>query len=144
MSYVSIYVHCVWGTKKRYPFLKGQTLSVVVDHIVENATMKGIVIKKINGHDEHIHCLISLKADQSILQVMQLIKGEASFWINKNNVTTSKFEWADEYYAVSVSESQVSNVKAYINNQQIHHQKVTWEDEYQKFIKYYGFEVIKG
>jgi REP element-mobilizing transposase RayT len=69
---------------------------------------------------------------------MQLIKGESSFWINKNRITSTKFEWADEYFAVSVSESHVKRVRGYINNQEIHHRKMTWEEEYTKFIEKYN------
>ena len=54
--------------------------------------------------------------DQTIQKTMQLIKGESSFWINKNCLTKEKFEWQDEYFAVSVSESIIDNVRDYIKN----------------------------
>jgi len=75
---------------------------------------------------------------------MQLIKGESSFWINKNKVTKHYFEWADEYFAVSVSESHINRVREYIKNQEEHHRKKTWEEEYNEFIEKYGFTKIKG
>ena len=74
-------------------------------------------IEMVNGYSDHCHCLISLSSDQNIEKVVQLIKGESSFWINKNNLTKEKFRWQDEYFAVSVSESMVENVKNYIKNQ---------------------------
>jgi len=67
--------------------------------------------------------LVSLGLDQTIQKVMQLIKGEASFWINKNKLSNEKFEWQDEYFAVSVSESMVDRVRDYIKNQEEHHSK---------------------
>ena len=70
---------------------------------------------------------------------MNLIKGESSFWINKNNLVKSKFEWADKYFAISVSESMVNKVRDYIKNQEEHHKKVTWTQEYETFIKKYNF-----
>jgi len=105
MSYVRIWLHCVWGTKNRTPFINRNNKKTIVDHIRENAQKKEIYIDFINGHKEHIHCTISLKKNQCISNVMQLIKGESSFWINKNDVTNTKFEWVDEYFAVSISES---------------------------------------
>lgn len=74
---------------------------------------------------------------------MQLIKGESSFWINKNNLVQGKFEWADEYFAVSVGESQINVIREYIRKQEEHHQKKTWEEEYNEFMENYGFRIIK-
>jgi putative transposase len=61
-----------------------------------------------------------------------LIKGESAFWANKNNLLKTKFEWADEYYAASVSDSSVEKVRKYIYNQEEHHRKVSFEEEYKK------------
>lgn len=143
MSYVRNWLHCVWGTKDRIPLIASSKKSEILNHIIENAKSKGIFIKIINGHKEHIHCLLSLNPDQSLAKVIQLIKGESSFWINKNKLCKTKFEWASEYFAVSVvSESQVEKVKAYIFNQEEHHKKKSWEEEYNEFMKSYNFERI--
>jgi putative transposase len=77
---------------------------------------------------------------------MQLIKGECPFWINKEKLTKSKFEWANEYFAVSVSESILDRVRAYIDNQEEHHKKITFEQEYEDFIRKYklGTNVFQG
>jgi REP element-mobilizing transposase RayT len=75
---------------------------------------------------------------------MQLIKGEASYWINKNPTSQRRFEWADEYFAVSVSESQIDSVRDYIKNQEEHHRKKTWEQEYSEFMEKYNFEKLRG
>jgi REP element-mobilizing transposase RayT len=85
-----------------------------------------------------------LGTDQTIQKVMQLIKGESSFWINKNKLTIDKFEWQDEYFAVSVSESMVDKVRDYIKNQEEHHRKKTFQEEYDEFISKYGFEKFEG
>ena len=71
---------------------------------------------------------------------MQLIKGESSFWINKNELTKNKFQWQDEYFAVSVSESIIDKVRDYIKNQETHHAKKTFEEEYDEFILKFGFK----
>ena len=91
-----------------------------------------------------MHCLISLGKDQTIAKVSQLIKGESSFWINQNHLTTEKFSWQDDYFAVSVSESQVPTVENYIKNQEKHHAKKSFEDEVNEFMTRFGWELIKG
>ena len=76
--------------KKIEPILNTQELRQKVwKHISENAKEKGIFIDFISGYSEHCHCLISLGIDQTMSKIMQLIKGESSFWINKNRLTVS-------------------------------------------------------
>lgn len=113
-------------------------------HIKDNGKKKGIFIDFINGYTDHCHCLISLGADQTIEKVMQLIKSESSFWINKEGLTKQKFEWQDEYFAVSVSESVIDKVREYIKNQEEHHKHKTFQQEYDEFISKYGFQKFDG
>lgn len=127
-------IHAVWGTKNRAPFLTKEIKEKVIKHIRQNAKTKGIYIDRLNGHTEHLHALIGLNANMSISKVMQLIKGESAYWINKVKLTKSKFEWADEYYAASVSESIVPKVRAYIDRQEEHHKKKTFQEECDKYI----------
>ena len=134
-------VHAVWGTKNREPFLTKEIRGTLIDHIKQNAKSKQIFIDRLNGYSEHLHCLLGLSADMSIAKAMQLIKGESAFWMNKEKMTKSKFEWADEYFAVSVSESMLDRVRAYIDGQEEHHKKTTFQQEYDDFIKRYDFEV---
>lgn len=140
MAFVKIMVHVVWGTKNRAPLLTQNIRSKVIDHIKANARVKEIYIDRLNGYTEHLHCLLGLNADISISKTIQLLKGESAYWINKENITASRFEWADEYFAVSVSESMLGKVRAYIDNQEEHHQKVTFTQECDEFIKKYDFD----
>ena len=104
-------------------------------HIKDNSVGKGIFIEMINGYQEHCHCLISPGIDQSISKIMQLLKGESSYWINKNKLCRDKFEWQEEYFATSVSESLVPKVREYIKNQEDHHQTKTFSEEYDRLLK---------
>jgi len=142
MSYVRIWVHLVFATKNREPFLKKEIRRDVKKHIIENCKIQGIFLQAVNGYTDHLHCLISLGKDQSIAKVSQLIKGESSFWINQSNLMPDKFAWQDDYFAVSVSESQVKSVTIYIKNQEKHHQKKSFEDEVNEFQEKYGWELI--
>jgi REP element-mobilizing transposase RayT len=144
MPYVKNWLHCVWGTKNKAKFLLGDTKLIVINHIRENARVKGIYIDFLNGYHDHLHFLLSLKHDQSLSKVMQLIKGESSFWMNRNSPLSFKFEWADEYFGVSISESHIQRVREYIKNQESHHRIKTWQEEYDELYEKYGFDVFQG
>lgn len=141
MPFIKVYIHFVWSTKNRLPLLTTKEIRQKVwNHIKENAKEKKIHIDFINGYSDHCHCLISLGSNQTIEKVMQLIKGESSFWINKQNLMLNKFEWQDEYFAVSISESMLDRVRNYIKNQEQHHSNKTFHEEYDEFITKYGFQ----
>ena len=142
MSFVKVMIHAVWGTKSHYPFLTKEVKQMVISHIKDNAHKKQIFIDRLNGHTEHLHCLFGLNADISIAKTLQLIKGESAYWINKQKLTKSNFEWADEYFAVSVSESLLDKVRAYIDGQEEHHKKVTFTQECDEFLKKYKLIIM--
>lgn len=140
MPFVKVYMHTVWCTKNRVPYLSSEDLRQTMwDHIKMNALEKDIHVDYVNGYSEHCHCLISLKADQAISKVMQLIKGESAFWFNKQKFINKKFQWQDEYYAVGVSESMIEKTRQYIMNQEEHHKKKSFKDELEELMKLYGF-----
>ncbi len=143
MPFLKIWVHAVWTTKKRKPLLRQEHRQAIFDHMYENALDKDILIDRLGGHVDHIHCLFRLKNDQTISKVMQLLKGEAAYWANKNLQLKEKLQWQSEYYAVSVSESGVQNVRKYIEGQEEHHAKSSFLEEYDSFIQEYGFNVFQ-
>ena len=143
MSYVKIWVHLVFSTKNREPLLSKEIRNNVCKHIIVNCKEKNIFLQSINGYVEHIHCLIALGKDQTMAQIAHQIKGESSFWINKNLFLEQTFQWQDDYFAVSVSESQLDRVVAYIKNQDIHHANKSFADEVNEFNNKYGFRLIK-
>jgi len=139
MAYIKIWVHFVWTTKKRQPFMTTRIKKEMITHIKENAGRKNIFIDSIDGGKEHLHVLISLGAKQSVSEVAGLLKGESSHWINKEKMIKGKFGWQDEYFAISVSESVLPRVRKYIRNQGEHHRIKSFSEEYGEFIKKYGF-----
>src|SRR5688572_20592185 len=134
MPWAKVWIHFVWSTKNRQPLLSDEIRLKVFQHIRQNAGEKGIIVDFIGGYVDHVHCLVSLGTDQTIEKIIQLIKGESSFWINKNKLCKEKFEWQDEYFAVSVSESVVDKVREYIKKQEEHHRKQTFKDEFEIFL----------
>jgi putative transposase len=144
MSFLKIWVHVVWTTKLRKPLLTDAIRQEVFAHIKDHAARKGIYVDHINGYVDHVHCLISLGAEQSIALTVQLLKGESAFWVNKQQLLPEKFEWQHEYYAVSVSESGVRQVRQYIRNQEVHHQLKTFQEEHDAFVERFGFALVQS
>jgi REP element-mobilizing transposase RayT len=130
-------IHAVWGTKNKEKLISQEIRPILLSHIKENAKQKGIYIDTINSQAEHVHCLFGLNADMALSKALNLIKGESSFWANKQKLTRLKFEWADDYYSVSISESQLAKVRHYILTQDEHHRKCSFTEEYNEFLKSY-------
>ena len=139
MSFVKIWVHSVWGIKNRKKILVPELRMNICNHIRQNAKEKDFYVNEVNGHLNNLHCLMALKSDWSISKQMQMIKGESANWVNKSGILQGKLEWADEYFADSVSESNLDNVRNYIRNQEEHHRKISFEEEYAHFLKTVGF-----
>ena len=144
MSWVRVYMHMVFSTKNREPFLHSKELrKQVFQHIKKNAEEMGIWLDCVNGYQDHTHCLISLGKEQTISKVAQLIKGESSFWINQNKLTENKFVWQDDYWVVGVSESHLKSVRKYIHNQEEHHSKKTFTEEVYGMMEKYGWSFVE-
>ena len=143
MSWVRVWIHLVFSTKNGIPFLISPGIRMkVFNHISENAKEKGIWIEAVNGHKEHVHCLVSLGKEQSISKIAKLIKGESSFWINKEKMISQKFLWQDDFWVVGVSESHKGAVENYIKNQEDHHRKKSFDEEVNEFMQKYGWSHI--
>jgi hypothetical protein len=82
---------------------------------------------------------LSLNPDQAISYILQLIKGERSFWVNKNHLCSAPFQWQDEHFALAVSESNLGAVRNYIRNQEQHHQQKSFEQECRELLSKNGF-----
>ena len=137
-------IHVVWGTKYRETILVKDKREILFDHILKNARSKDIYIDTIGGYLDHVHCLISLGADQNIAKVVQLINGESSFWSNKEELIKPKLTWADDYFAVAIGISSIQKVRDYIHNQEEHHRKITFAEEYEKFTTSLGLNSAKA
>ncbi|MDM7920923.1 MAG: IS200/IS605 family transposase [Pyrinomonadaceae bacterium] len=130
MSYVRIWVHAVFTTRDRYPYCSSEIRKKLFPHIRDNCRAKDIFLDSINGWSEHVHILLSLGREQNIANVMRLIKGESAHWLNRQGFFKGKFYWQDDYFAISVSESQVGAVHGYIERQEEHHKAVPFDREF--------------
>ncbi len=141
MATVRIWIHLVWTTKKRIPYLIKEIRKVVFKHIKENAKKKRIHIDFINGYKDHVHALISMRSQNSISEIAHLLKGESSYWINKNQLIKYKFAWQDEFYAASVCYSEINTVRDYIKNQENHHRVISFDEEYRSLLRDIGLDL---
>jgi len=143
MSYVKIWIHAIWATRNREKALSRNIRSRVFEHIHQNALSKGIFMDCVGGHLDHVHCLFRIRNDQMLHEILQRLKGESSHWINKDCNYPGHFAWQKEYLAISVSESQVGRVRKYIQNQEEHHRRKTFGDEFAQLIMKHAIR-IKG
>lgn len=134
MPYLNVWIHAVWSTAYRLPLLTKNIRGRVFEHIKSNGYQKGIRIDRINGYLDHVHVLFILPGNLSIAKAIQLMKGESSYWINKNQLTREKFKWQDEYYAATVGEPDLFKVQEYIDGQELHHRNLTFSEEYAKLV----------
>ena len=144
MPFIKVWIHFIWSTKNREKLISKKLKPELLSHIKDNAKSKEIYIDTIECVSDHIHILVSMKGEQSTSKISMLIKGESSFWVNRSDLSNTKFEWQDEFIAVSVSESVLPKVREYIKNQEEHHKLKTFAEEYDEFIKKYGFEKFSG
>jgi len=142
MPYIKIWIHLIFATKNREKIISKDLKPKLLVHIKENSIKKEIYIDFMNCIEDHIHILISLGSSQSISKIAQLIKGESSHWVNENKLIERKFEWQDDYIAVSVSESVINKVRDYIKNQEEHHRVESFKEEYDEFMEKYKFKIM--
>lgn len=135
MPFIDVWIHAVWSTYNRRPLLVSDIRKSVFSHIKENAESKNIYVDRANGYHDHVHVIFSLPGDSSISKVVQLLKGESSYWINRQGISKQKFEWQSDYYAASVSEPHLRTLQSYVDRQEEHHATVTFMEEYTKLIQ---------
>jgi len=137
-SYNKIWIHTIWATKERQPFIQQRIESKIYDHMREQLIGSGCPVRIINGMPDHVHCLFLLNPQKSIAEVIKQVKGSTSHYVNEQNIIPKKFAWQTGYAAYSVSESVVEKVFEYIRNQKQHHSRKSFQQEFDEFIKIYG------
>jgi len=133
-TYTQLYIQCIFAPKFRAAMLQPQwdeRLRMYISTVVKTNGHKMIAI---NNMPDHLHLFVGLNPTQSISEMMRIIKGDSSEWINKEKLTTRKFQWQEGYGAFSYSRSHIGAVAAYVMNQQEHHRKITFLDEYKKML----------
>jgi REP element-mobilizing transposase RayT len=141
---VSSYHHCVFSTKERQPLISPalrQRLWPFLGGIARQNKMKAI---EIGGLEDHVHVLLSLPSTVCIAKALQLIKGGSSKWVHETFPEHRLFGWQEQYGAFSVSVSQRDKIIEYIKNQQEHHRKMTFQEEFLALLKTHHIEYDEG
>jgi putative transposase len=134
-TYHQIYLQAIFATKYRNAVIDKEwksTLYGVIGNLINETSCKTIIV---NGVEDHVHCFLGLKPVVSISELMKTVKAKSSKYINDHKLTAERFEWQEGYGVFSYSQSSVDKVYKYIQNQEAHHKKQTFRDEYLAFLK---------
>ncbi len=139
-SLSQVYVHLIFSTKDREPWLSARVQDRLFAYFAAALNHQDSPAIKVGGHVEHVHLLYRLSKNKIPSKVIGEIKARSSKWLKDEFEGMGGFAWQTGYGLFSVSSSQVVEVTEYIANQAEHHRKVTFKDEFRKFLKRYGVE----
>ena len=133
-TYASNYIHCIFSTNERQPLIAADRLPGLCNYFGGIAKGEGFTLIEAGGAADHVHLLFSLPAKVPLAQAVQKLKGGSSHWMGP------EFAWQEGYGAFSVSPSQVPVVRRYIRNQEMHHRKRNFEQEFLALLQHSGVE----
>ena len=139
-TYSQIYIQAVFAVKGRENLIHKDwrdELHKYISGIITGKQQKSIIV---NGVSDHVHCFIGLKPSMAVSDLIRDIKNNSSKFINEKEFVKGKFQWQEGYGAFSYAHSQVEQVYNYILNQEAHHQKKTFRQEYLEFLTKYEIE----
>ena len=142
-TFTQIYIQIVFSTYQRQNMIRNEIKDDIYKYItgiVQNKHHKLIVI---NGMSDHIHIFIGMKPNESISDLVRDIKKDSSRFINSNGWIRGKFKWQEGFGAFSYGHSQIDSVIQYIQNQETHHKKLTFKEEYVNFLEKFNVEYDK-
>ena len=134
-TYTQIHLHLVFAVKYRQRQISPEWKERLYQYLTGIIQKNGHKVIIINGMPDHIHILIGLRPEQSISSLMQDVKASSSKWINEEKFTKDKFAWQEGYGAFSYSKSQIPSLIRYIENQEEHHTKKTFQQEYMEILE---------
>ncbi len=134
-TYTQIHIHAVFAVQNRLSLINKSWQFRLYQYLTGIVQNNGHKLLAINGMPDHIHILFGMRPLQSVSDLLQDIKGDSSKWINQNKLVKGKFSWQEGYGAFSYGKSQISDIATYIQNQEKHHKKRTFREEYLEFLK---------
>lgn len=134
-----IWTHLIFSTKHRFPFLSDKTIRTDMHaYLAKMLREQDCETQIVNGVADHIHALFALSRTHSLAAVVKEVKRTSSAWVKNLSPNLARFHWQGGYGAFSVSQSNLAEVVRYIEAQEEHHKRVTFQDEYRAFLKAYG------
>jgi REP element-mobilizing transposase RayT len=137
-TFTQIYLHLVFAVQNRISLIQTAWKDELYKYITGIIQNNGHKLITINGMPNHLHIAVGYKPHQLVPELLQDIKGSSSKWINERKFVKGKFNWQEGYGAFSFSNSQIDRVVKYINNQELHHKKQSFHDEYLKLLMKYN------
>ena len=135
-SLVRIYLHIIFSTKHRRPYLTDRTLQEKVYGYMSGICKNlGCLALKIGGVEDHVHLLTRHSKTLAISDFMRELKRSSSAWLKTESTELASFHWQDGYGAFSVSPSHMEDIKKYITTQETHHRKESFQDEFRRLCK---------
>jgi len=134
-TYARNFIHCIFSTKERSPSIAAERMRELHDYLGSIAKSEGFALVAAGGTRDHIHLLFVLPTTHSLADAVQKLKGGSSRWMGP------AFSWQEGYGAFSVSPSQVETVQRYIGNQEQHHRKRSFEEEFTALLRSCGIEL---
>jgi REP element-mobilizing transposase RayT len=139
-SLSAILIHLVFSTKNREPFITPAVETELHPYMAKVFRELKSPSLAINGTSDHLHILFSLGRVIKVADLVEEVKTESSKWIKTKGREFRNFHWQAGYGAFSIGQSNVGVLKRYISNQKLHHRRITFQDEYRKFLKSYGID----
>jgi REP-associated tyrosine transposase len=139
-SYVMLVLHIVFSTKGRVPFIGERHRDPLYEYIGGIIRSERGTLLAVGGMPDHVHLLARFRASVSVSEMLKLIKGRSSHWMNGLPDLGARFDWQEGYAAFSVSESQIATVRRYILTQEQHHARRTFHQEITTLLRRHGFE----
>ena len=136
-TFHQMYIQAVFAVKYRKAVLHKdwrKDVFAVIGNLINETGCKTIIV---NGVEDHVHCFLGLKPTISISELMKTVKAKSSKYINDNKLLLDRFEWQVGYGAFSYSQSHINRVYKYIENQEEHHRKKSFKEEYLKYLEEY-------
>jgi len=139
-TYTQIYLHVVFSVKRRQNLIHNDWKEELYKYICGIVNGKEQKVYAIGGVADHIHILLSIKSNIALSDLVRDIKANSSKWINEKGLVTGKFQWQEGFGAFSYAQSQLDTVIAYINNQEQHHKKKAFKDEYLELLQKFNVD----
>jgi REP element-mobilizing transposase RayT len=137
IEYNNLYTHFVFTTYKRQPVIFEENRIRIEKYITGIVNHNASKLYAIYANSDHVHLLVSRSSTISEHELASIIAAGSEKFINANKLVDGKFQWQQSASAFSVSKSDVDKICKYILNQPEHHKRYSFEEEYQKFVKYY-------
>jgi len=134
-TYTQLYVHFVFAVQNRLSLINKTWQKELYQYICGIVHKNEHRVIAINGVADHVHLLVSMHPKQTVSDLMHDVKRNSSLWINEQKLVMGKFSWQEGFGAFTYSKSQISNVAIYIENQEEHHKKANFREEYLKMLE---------